>query len=268
MESAYSHYIMDQIFDFFQYPENYDRIMINAALDKLECSEGRMIFGNTEFYSHFQCNKDIVLGFFLANVPLMLDSENNMEYALTPKLEKLKKDTYDLINLGKFNELATLDLYLLLEMAMRCAYSKWLGRRIVISKYGMKDIVLNDYDYRRLKLYIRLNRLGRTNIDVNGEPFPGSENSLLNWATKFMDRPTSLMFRLSLNVRNLLAHGENEWDLYPVSRSVEIASSAAGKLLHEIQQGMKVNEKSNTFNHGSKNTGNKAHRVYRNGNRP
>jgi hypothetical protein len=76
------------------------------------------------------------------------------------------------------------------------------------------------------------------------------------------------MFRLSLNVRNLLAHGENEWDLYPVSRSVEIASSAAGKLLHEIQPGMKVNEKSNTFNHGSKNTGTKTHRVYRNGNRP
>ena len=27
--------IMDQNFDFFQYPENYDRIMINAALDNL-----------------------------------------------------------------------------------------------------------------------------------------------------------------------------------------------------------------------------------------
>ena len=33
----------------------------------------------------------------------------------------------------------------------------------------MKDIVLNDYDYRRLKLYIRFNRLGRTNIDVTEE---------------------------------------------------------------------------------------------------
>jgi hypothetical protein len=229
---------MDEIFDFFQYPENYDKLMLGSSLKKLSCTDGEIIFQNMKFNHGFECNKQNALGFFLANIPLMLNNGIKGDYSLTPKLKKLKNDTEELINMGKFNELATLDLYLLLEMAMRCAYSKWLGNRIVISKYNMKDTVLEGYDYRRLKLYIRLNKLGRTDIEVNGEPFPGSQNSLLHWATKFMDRQSSLMFRLSLNVRNLLAHGENEWNLYPVSESVSIASMAAGKLLSEVKPGM------------------------------
>ncbi len=245
MESSYSNYIIENIFDFFQYPENYDKIIINTALGKLKCPGNAIIFDGIKVKPDFQCTDKNLLGFFLANVPLMLNSGNSKNYELPPKLEKLRVDTGELIRLEKFNELAALDLYLLLEMAMRCAYSKWLGNKIIISKFGMKDIVLEKYDYRKLKLYIRLNHLGRTDIKVNGEIFPGSENSLLNWATKFMDRPTSLMFRLSLNVRNLLAHGENEWNLYPVSVSVPIAANAAGKLLYEIKPGMEIKNPEN-----------------------
>jgi hypothetical protein len=263
MKNEFSTYIIDQIFDFFQYPEYYDKTIINAALDKFECSGNKIMFGNLEFKMDFECNNDNALGFFLANIPLMLSSTDGNNYKLTQKLEKLKSDTEELIKLGKFNEVATLDLYLLLEMAMRCAYSKWLGNRIMISRPEMKDIVLTDYDYRRLKLYIRINKLGRTDISVNGEPFPGSENSLLIWATKFMDRPTSLMFRLALNVRNLLAHGENEWSLYPVLESVEIASNAAGKLLSEIRPGMPAPGTKNIKNTG-KNKNAKFHSHYGN----
>jgi hypothetical protein len=233
----YEEYIMDQVFDFFQYPESYDRAMVNASLHRLGCSGGFMSYNNKKLETELKCSRENALGFFLANLPAMIVKDGNFTGILPQKLEKLRKDTLELISLGRFNELATLDLYLLLEMAMRCAYSKWLGNRIVISKYGNEDIILENYDYRRLKLYIRLNGLGRTDIFVNGEPFPGSENSLLRWATKFMDRPSGLMFRLSLNVRNLLAHGENEWNLYPVSESVQIAAASAGKLLSEIHTG-------------------------------
>ncbi|WP_337860123.1 hypothetical protein [Ferroplasma sp.] len=240
MNNEYLQYISDQVFDFFQYPEYYDKTMIDTALQKLDCSGKKIIFNGMELKTDFVCNKENALGFFLANIPLMFSTLDNKKYELPQKLKKLRLDTEELIKLEKFNEVATLDLYLLLEMAMRCAYSKWLGNRIAISKIGMKDIVLTGYDYRKLKLYIRLNRLGRTDINVNGEPFPGSENSLLTWATKFVDRPTGLALRLSLNVRNLLAHGENEWSLFPVLESVAIASDIAGKLLLEIRPGMQI----------------------------
>lgn len=233
----YEEYIMDQVFDFFQYPESYDRAMINASLQKISCNNGFISYNNKKLEAELKCSRENALGFFLANLPALIVKEDNFTGMLPQKLEKLRKDTLELISLGKFNELATLDLYLLLEMAMRCAYSKWLGNRIVISRYGSEDIVLENYDYRRLKLYIRLNGLGRNDIFVNGEPFPGSENSLLRWATKFLDRPSGLMFRLSLNIRNLLAHGENEWNLYPVAESVRVAAAAAGKLLSEIHAG-------------------------------
>ncbi len=234
----YPEYILDEVFDFFQYPENYDRAMISASLQKINCRDNKISFTGKNVEPVLECSKENALGFFLANIPAMIVNDDLFNGILPPKLEKLRKDTLELISLQKFNEVATLDLYLLLEMAMRCAYSKWLGNKITISRYGTDDIVLDNYDYRRLKLYIRLNRLGRTDINVNGEPFPGSENSLLRWATRYMDRPTGLMFRLSLNVRNLLAHGENEWKLYPISESVRTAVSSAGKLLSKIKPGM------------------------------
>ena len=258
----YSKYIIDEVFDFFQYPENYDRAMITASVEKISCRDDIIIYNNKKIEPVLKCSKNNCLGFFLANIPLMIVNHDKPNEQLPSKLDKLRKDTLELINLGKFNELATLDLYLLLEMAMRCAYSIWLGNKIIISKYGMEDIVLENYDYRRLKLYIRLKGLGRTDINVNGEPFPGSENSLLHWATKFMDRPTGLMFRLSLNVRNLLAHGENEWALYPIADSVKIAATSAGKLLSEIRPGRIINPENRQENRYTK--GQRRYPAYKN----
>ena len=48
MNSDYSRYIMDNIFDFFQYPENYDRAIINAALGKMECAGKNLLFNGVK----------------------------------------------------------------------------------------------------------------------------------------------------------------------------------------------------------------------------
>jgi hypothetical protein len=74
------------------------------------------------------------------------------------------------------------------------------------------------------------------------------------------------MFRLSLNIRNLLAHGENEWDLYPVAESVRVAAASAGKLLSEIHAGkMPVNTLKQYRTH---NSGQRKYPLYRNGQKP
>ena len=86
----------------------------------------------------------LILQFFLANLPLFIVGNRTKRNNLTLKLTKLQNDTYELINLNMFNEIATLEMYLLLEMGLRCAYSKWLGEKIVISKYGEKDIKLKE----------------------------------------------------------------------------------------------------------------------------
>lgn len=231
MDKKYKDYLLNSIFDFFQYPEKTDRFILNKIMDSIEYNGNDIIFNRNRFDIDVDDKDKKILGFFLANLPLFIVGNRSKRDDLTPKLTKLQNDTYELINLNKFNEIATLEMYLLLEMGLRCSYSKWLGEKIVISKYGENDIILNNYDYRRLKLYIRLNKIGYYDITVNGEPFPNSENSLLHWAEKYLDKNSSLLFRLALNVRNLLAHGENEWDLYPVKYSVDSASFTVGKLM-------------------------------------
>ncbi len=231
MEKEYKDYLLESIFDFFQYPEKTDRFILSKIMDSIDYSGNEITFNRSKFNVNVDNANKKILGFFLANLPMFIVGNRAKRADLTLKLTKLQEDTYELINLNKFNEIATLEMYLLLEMGLRCAYSKWLGEKIVISRYGENDIILNNYNYRRLKLYIRLNKIGYYDIKVNGEPFPNSENSLLHWAEKFLDKNSSLLFRLALNVRNLLAHGENEWELFPVKNSVDSASFTVGKLM-------------------------------------
>lgn len=73
-------------------------------------------------------------------------------------------------------------------------------------------------------------------MKVNGEVFPFSQGSLLSWAEKYMDKELSLAFRLSLNVRNLLAHGEVEWELYPTMKSLMSASYASWVLFNKLRE--------------------------------
>ena len=242
MDKKYKDYLLESVFNFFQYPEKTDRFTLGKIMDSIEYSGNEIVYNRNRFNVDVDDKERKILGFFLANLPLFILGNRTKRNDLTLKLTKLQNDTYELINLNKFNEIATLEMYLLLEMGLRCAYSKWLGEKIVISKYGEKDIMLHNYDYRRLKLYIRLNKIGYYDIRVNNEPFPNSENSLLHWAGKFLGKNSGLLFRLALNVRNLLAHGENEWELFPVKHSVDSASFAVGKLMDRCA-GININEK-------------------------
>jgi len=51
-----------------------------------------------------------------------------------------------------------------------------------------------------------------------------------------MNEKMSFAFRLSLNVRNLLAHGEVEWDLYPSLKSLMSASHASWLLFNKLKE--------------------------------
>lgn len=235
MKPEYQKYIIDGIFDFFQYPENYDKIIIENSMKNMDYRDGIVTLESVD-YKLDDNTREGLLGFYLANLPAVLVKKKFDKYVLTPRLMKLKNDSSELIRLKKFNELATLDLYLLLEMSLRCSYSKWLGDRITITGNGNEYNMAN-YDYRKLKLYIRRKGLNSRDVLINGRPFPGSQLALLNWASHFTDRNTGLLFRLALNVRNLLAHGENEWPLFPVNESVDYAASVAESILEEIKPG-------------------------------
>ncbi|MEM0139582.1 MAG: hypothetical protein QXZ44_03100 [Ferroplasma sp.] len=257
MNNEYQKFILERIFDFFQYPENYDKIIMEASMNNIEYDGTTATFNKISYNIGNPDKYEGILGFYLANLPLLLIKKHNIEYKLPARLEKLRDDTYDLIALKKFNELATLDLYLLIEMSLRCSYSKWLGNEIRISDGQRRENIIKNYDYRQLKLYIRRNRLNSRELMVNGEPFPGSQTMLLRWASRFTDRNTGLLFRLSLNVRNLLAHGENEWSLYPAGQSVDIASEVAGKMLQNARVG--TVEKYSNRPRNEKNRGNIKH---------
>ncbi len=234
MEIEYKNEILKEVFDFFQYSKRDDKILLSKALDNIDYNGSSIIFKNIN-YNVGEGNKESkLLGFFLANIPIVVNGIEMGREDLTLKLMKLKNDTSELIKTNKFNELSTLEIYLLLEMGLRCSYSKWLGKKVIISRYGYEDIVLYNRDYRKLKLYLRLNKMSHYDIKVNNEIFPSSQNSLLSWADRFLDKYSSLIFRLTLNVRNLLAHGENEWDLYPQIESLETSSFLVGKLMDRI----------------------------------
>ncbi len=234
MKPDYKNEILKNIFDFFQYYKKGDKIILSQALDLVEYNKSHIIFHDTTYEIGDKNTEKKLLGFFLANLPMILIESKNDVNELTPKLMKLKEDTADLISLNRFNELPTLEMYLLLEMGLRCLYSKWLGQKVVIARRNHSDVILYNQDYRRIKLFLRLNRIGYHDIRVNGEPFPNSQNSLLYWAGKFLDRNSDLLFRLAVNVRNLLAHGENEWELYPTIESLGSSVYIVGRLIGRI----------------------------------
>ncbi|KJE49835.1 MULTISPECIES: hypothetical protein [Acidiplasma] len=235
MDLETKNYILKNIFDFFQYSKRYDRLVLTGILNSMDYHDDYITFNKLRFKIGRNAGRDKILGFFLANLPVLIEGRRTERNDLTPKLTKLKNDTLELISLGKFNELATLDMYLLLEMGLRCAYSIWVGKKAIIERPGYDKIILYDQDYRKIKLYLRLNKIGHYDVLVNGQPFPSSQNSLLHWSEKFTDRNSDLLFRLALNIRNLLAHGENEWELYPFKESVESSSYAVGKVLDRIK---------------------------------
>ncbi|EZQ11051.1 MULTISPECIES: hypothetical protein [Acidianus] len=220
MKKSLEKRIIKIINDFFQYGKKGDEEVLIESLENVEYKSKKLIINNFEIPLE---KKENIIGAILANIPLIILGEGEIKWDLPEKVVKVQRDALKLLEIGGFNELATLEIYLVIEMALRSLYSLWLGDVTQI-KYGKKKIKAKDIDYRRLKLLIHNKGWSKYKVKVNGEAFPFSQGSLLSWAERFMDNKTSLAFRLAINVRNLLAHGEVEWELFPTVNSLYSSS--------------------------------------------
>jgi hypothetical protein len=225
--------VIKEVNDFFQYRRAGDDEILEEALSNLEYEKGKVRIRDQVVKVE---RKRDALGVFLANVPYAVLGEGELHWDLPEKVVKVQSDALKLLEMGGLNEVATLEAYLVMEMSLRSLYSEWLGD-VVIIRYKGKAVKVKDLDYRRLKLYILRKGWSKYKVKVNNETFPYSQGSLLAWAERFMDRRTSLVFRLSINVRNLLAHGEVEWRLFPTLETVKSASHASWLLFQKLREG-------------------------------
>lgn len=225
--------IIRAIDDFFQYKKSGDDEILNEVLDKIEYKDKYVIIDGEEKIK-VEKKKDVV-GVFLANIPYIILGPGEIHDDLPEKVRKIQSGAIKLLEIGGFNEIATLEIYLVMEMSLRALYSEWLKKAEYI-KYGKTKVKVKNLDYRRLKLLLKRKGWSKYKVKVNGEVFPYSQGSLLAWAERFMDDKTSLAFRLAINVRNLLAHGEFEWNLYPTMKSLESASQASWLLFEKLRR--------------------------------
>ncbi len=216
--------VLQEVSAFFQYRKQGDDELLSEALRKVKRDGDDFVIHGKRFKAHGN-----LLGLFLANVPFFILGPGGMWDDLGPKPMRAQANAQRLMEMGEMNELATLETYLVMEMGLRCSYSTWLGERAIIKGRGL-TLELRKPDYRGVKLEIKLRRIKQP-IAVNGERFPYSEAELLRWGERFMDSSESLAFRLSMNVRNLLAHGEIEWELMPTLEGLSSASQAVHDLL-------------------------------------
>ena len=223
--------ILKEIKSFFQYEKKGDKELLKEVLKNIHYDDDYVIIRNEKIKVE---NIEDTVGVFLANIPYVILGEGELKEDLPEKVKKIQSDALKLISLG-INEVATLEIYLILEMSLRALYSEYLSGGVTI-KYKDKKVKVKGLDYRKLKLYIRRKGWSRYKVKVNGETFPFSQGSLLSWAEKFMDEKLSLTFRLSINVRNLLAHGEVEWNLFPTISSVKSASYASWLLFTKFRE--------------------------------
>ncbi len=224
--------IIRAVDDFFQYKKSGDDEILDEVLDSIEYKDKYVIIGDEKV--KVEKKKDVV-GVFLANIPYIIIGPGEIHEDLPEKVRKVQEGAKKLLEIGGFNEIATLEVYLVMEMSLRALYSEWLKRAEYI-KYGKKQVKVKNLDYRKLKLLLKKKGWSKYKVKINGEVFPYSQGSLLAWAERFMDDKTSLAFRLAINVRNLLAHGEFEWNLYPTMRSLESASQASWLLFEKLKR--------------------------------
>jgi len=236
--------VLKEIRSFFQYGRKGDIKLLKEVLENLNYEDGYVVLRDEKV--KVEDERDAI-GVFLANIPYAVLGEGELKDDLPEKVLKIQSDALKLVNLG-MNEVATLEIYLILEMSLRSLYSIYLSQGAVI-KYKDKRVKVKGLDYRRLKLYIRRKGWSIRKVTVNGEVFPYSQGSLLAWAERFMDERLSLTYRLSINVRNLLAHGEIEWELFPTISSVKSASYASWLLFRNFSQVMSY---SNSIPRGEK----------------
>ncbi len=225
--------IAKEVNGFFQYRRSGDDEILEDALSELEYEKGKVRLRDQVIKVE---RKRDALGVFLANIPYAVLGEGELHWDLPEKVVKVQSDAMKLLEVGGLNEVATLETYLVMEMSLRSLYSEWLGGEAVI-KYKGKAVRVKNLDYRKLKLYILRKGWSKYRVKVNNEVFPYSQGSLLSWAERLMDKRTSFAFRLSINVRNLLAHGEVEWRLFPTVESVKSASHASWLLFQRLREG-------------------------------
>ncbi|MFP3171298.1 MAG: hypothetical protein RXQ98_08795, partial [Sulfolobaceae archaeon] len=184
--------ILKEIKSFFQYEKKGDKELLKEVLKNIHYDDGYVIIRNEKIKVE---NIEDTVGVFLANIPYVILGEGELKEDLPEKVKKIQSDALKLISLG-INEVATLEIYLILEMSLRALYSEYLSSGVTI-KYKDKKVKVKGLDYRKLKLYIRRKGWSKYKVKVNGETFPFSQGSLLSWAEKFMDEKLSLTFRLS-----------------------------------------------------------------------
>ncbi|MCG3109998.1 hypothetical protein L3N51_02295 [Metallosphaera sp. J1] len=215
--------------EFFQYRKKGDDEILEEALENLDYERGRVRIRDEVI--KVSRRRDVV-GVYLANIPYLILGDGEIHQELPEKVMKAQDYAMRLMECG-LNDLATLESYLILEMGLRSLYSAWMGEKVTI-RYGKRKVKVGGVDYRKLKLYIRKKGWSKYRVRVKGEVFPFSQGLLLSWAERFVDQRTSLALRLSINVRNLLAHGELEWNLHPTLSNVRTCSHVVWNMFRKL----------------------------------
>jgi hypothetical protein len=83
--------------------------------------------------------KDVV-GVFLANIPYIILGHGEIHDDLPKNVRKIQSGAIKLLEIGGFNEIATLEIYLVMEMSLRALYSEWLKKAEYI-KYGKRRLM-------------------------------------------------------------------------------------------------------------------------------
>lgn len=218
--------------EFFQYRRKGDDEILEDALENLEYRSGKVRIRDEVVEVS---GKRDMIGVYLANIPYLILGDGEIHGDLPEKVVKAQDYAVKLIDCG-MNDLATLESYLILEMGLRSLYSTWMGEKVTL-KYGKTKVKVKGLDYRKVKLYIRRKGWSKYKVRVKGEVFPFSQGLLLNWAERFVDQKASLALRLSINVRNLLAHGELEWNLRPTLSNVKTCSRLVWEMFNRLDQG-------------------------------
>lgn len=226
--------VYDEINSFLQYRTKGDEESINRGLSNLGVINGNLYISNVKFDIDVN-DKDSVIGTALANIPLLFAGIKPKQLDLPGELPRIYNTAEKLISLNDktLYDISTLEVYLLMEMGLRELYSKWVSTDVSL-QYNGKIIKLSGMDYRKLKLYIRMNHMSVYSVKINDQQFPYSQGALLNWAERYMKKDYAEAFKISLNVRNLLAHGELEWELNPSIESLYTSSNMVHSILGKL----------------------------------
>jgi len=236
---VYKKKLMSTVKDFFQYWKKSDQSLLEEVLEEFnfplekDGDKRYAVIGGEKV--EVENKKSSIVGVFLGNIPYFVYGEGQLVWDLPEKVVEIQRASLKLLEFKCLSHVTTLETYLILEMGLRSLYTAWLGESATL-KYKDHKVKLKHPTYRRIKLYLRRKGWSVYKVKVNGETFPFSQGSLLTWANKFIrDERADLAIRLAINVRNLLAHGELEWKLYPTMESVKSSSFLVAMMFSNLE---------------------------------